>query len=1213
MQRTILITASITASLFLVPSRGSAYEEQQVALGEGSDERSLLARPAHLVVREVPMSKALKMLSETSGAAVAFSPSQVAMHGRTVTCECASATVGHTLDYLLDGSDLTYVVYGGQILIYVRPSLRVEPVVPAQQTHLAQQILSIDASSMRVKRLEPLALPGRHIQAQVVGTVAGQVRDSRTGEPMSAVQVFIAQLDLGVLTQQNGRYVLLNVPAGSHELTVQRIGYAAATRSVTVGDGEAVVENFDLVEEALQLDEVIVTGTPGGTQRRAIGNTVTTLDVSSVVQDAAVTNFQDLLSGRGVGGVRFTRLAGNVGTGSPLTLRGAGSFNLGRSQPLIYVDGVRVNNDSNAGPQLSQGSQVNVLNDFNPADIESIEIIKGPAAASLYGTEASAGVIQIITKKGRQGAPEFNVAVREGVNYMPDPAGRLGTFHFCPSAPSYGCTSRDELEPYNMYEEATRYIAEGYFPWPSENLYSYGHSRAYDLDVRGGGETIRYFVSGSYGDDQGYTYFNRDEKYRFRGNLGVTLTENFSLDVSTGLTNGFTRFGDAMQQEGGIWQDMIWSKGYFLDRNRPWGTPGSNPRLGGFQERLPPDHELIEQTRDYTRFTGSATVNFQSGDLALAGMSASVSSRAVVGLDKGWDINQRLWRVAPTTVPEHLQAYTDQWLPTTRETATGRLEHRRPVNRSLTFDYSITGRLEVNEAWSLSTSAGAQYYENQLDEVELEGRDFASPVSTTINQTSSATLATEYELVTDKSLGFYVQQEVGWNDRIFVTGAVRFDDNSTFGAEAPARRYPKVSGTWVVSEESFWNVDWINSLRLRGAWGQAGRQPTAIAGFNTYAASPGPRGTSAIRPESPGNPGVEPEVSTEIEVGFDAAFLQDRISAEFTHYWRKDDNLLLSVPVLGSFGIPGSVDRNVGQMASWGWEAHLSTRVYQSEMFSFDLDLTADYTDNEIRELDEPSVASQSGGVQIGLPYPGHVVRAYVTSAEFDPAGSLANVYGQRIRAMCDMGVFLGPHDPSDPNLTREQLLENSKYGKLLGGEPGPCGGRQYLWSGRAFATHTFSVAPRVSLFNNQLQIFALAEGQYGRWAREDGKAWTHIDASSAAALTEDDPWWAAMRRLNDTSTSHEKHLFDADFWKLREVGARYSLPESLIEPTPFSRASLSVSARNVWTIWVAQKYISGLRVTDPEFGAPSNLGGTGSFWEMPPMANINVTLRVTF
>ncbi|SVC53094.1 uncharacterized protein METZ01_LOCUS305948, partial [marine metagenome] len=183
------------------------------------------------------------------------------------------------------------------------------------------------------------------------GSVTGRVTDAQTGNSVAAAQVFIANLDIGVLSQQNGSYLLLNVPAGSQTLTVQRIGYREVTEVVTVSSGGTVALDFQIAEEALQLDEIIITGTPGGTQRRALGNTVATVDVGNITQNVAVTNMQDLISGR-TPGLQFTRLSGNVGTGSPMTIRGVGSFNFSRNQPLVYVDGVRVNNDSEAGPNL---------------------------------------------------------------------------------------------------------------------------------------------------------------------------------------------------------------------------------------------------------------------------------------------------------------------------------------------------------------------------------------------------------------------------------------------------------------------------------------------------------------------------------------------------------------------------------------------------------------------------------------------------------------------------------------------------------------------------------------------------------------------------------------------------------------------------------------------------------------------------------------------
>jgi len=1110
-----------------------------------------------------------------------------------------------------------------------------------------------------------LIVPGLAAQT---GTIAGRVIDGGTNQPIPAAQVFIADLDLGVLSQQNGSYILLNVPAGPRSVTVQRIGYRQVSQNVTVAAGQTAVLDFRITEEALALDEIIITGTPGGTQRRAIGNSVASVEAASVVQDVAISGMQDLLAGR-TPGLQYNVMNGTVGTGSPIRIRGVSSFNLG-TNPIIFVDGVRVNNDASAGPTIGQGDEVNTMDDFNPEDIESIEIIKGPAAASLYGTEATAGVIQIITKKGREGAPEFNISIREGLNFMRDPAGRLGTMYFCPTQPipsatvGTPCTDRSQLGSYNMYEEANNYLAAGFGnggSWETPRLYSNGLAQGYNLDVRGGTQALRYFLSANYDDETGFVFYNTDRTFRVRGNVGVAFGDMVNLDVSTGYVDGLTTFGSATVSDGSEWQDLVWSNGYYLDRNNPFGTTGRcpvgtgqagcapNPRLGGFQEHVPSDiAEDVEATRAYQRFTGSATLNFATGDVDISGMTASLTQRLVVGIDRGWDTNRNLFIREDGVVPQWLIDYCARperanygaggvgttcspgtWNSVYTETASGEMTYERPMNSNLSFDYAFTTSLQPNDTWGFNTSVGAQYFRRVQDNFSNTGQGFASFTSTTINQLSQATISTLYSKVENRSLGFYVQEEINYGDRIFLTGAVRFDDNSTFGEAAPSQKYPKVSATWVVSDESFWSFDAINSLRLRGAWGKAGRQPSALAGTNVYAVVPGPGGASAIRAAAPGNTGVEPEVSTEIELGFDIALLDDRLSGEFTHYQRQNKQSLLGIANISSTGFPGAVDTNVGQIDNWGWEAQLSARLYESDLLSFDLDLSADYTNNEIVDLCDDASGVEvcfagTGSIRIGYPYPNRVTADLVVDAGFDSslatcttalyaAGTRCrwgqNAFGRGVYAYCDMGVTTAPGGEADPNRLR--------YGLFPGGELEQCGAARaidrILYAGRGYASHTFSVSPRITMLEGDLQVFALAEGQYGRIGDDSGHLWGHNYRNSAVSRVQDDPMFVAGELAMGTACSQFNCFFDQDFWKIREVGLRYNLPESLIGVTGAQRASLAVSARNPYTIWQAQKRISGQVVTDPEAGNPNQLTGGGNFYAQPPLSSIAMTLRVTF
>ena len=833
------------------------------------------------------------------------------------------------------------------------------------------------------------------------GSVAGRVFDFASGRPVASAEVFVTDTEVGALTQQNGAYVLAGVSAGTRTISVRRIGYEELAETVTVPAGGTAVLDFRLREEALRLDEIVVTGLPRGTARRAVGNTVTTVPVGDVVQDVAITTFQDLLSGR-VPGLRFTRLSGNLGTGSPLTLRGAGSFDLARTQPLVYVDGIRVNTDVAAGPPIGFGRSVNVLDDFGPEEIERVEIIHGAAAGTLYGSDAASGIIQIITRRGQPGPPEFTASIRQGVNFLSNPAGRLGTQWTCPTDPSPGpteCQVQGDLVQYNMYEEANAYIRDGYFHWPTPELFRDGPSQAFGLQVRGGTPTARYFLSAGYEDERGMVSYNTDETFRLRANVDLTLNERFSLDLSTGYIDGSTRFMSPAPGNGGVWQDLAWSNGYYLNRVTGFGTLGnciealcaSYTRLGGFQEHLPVDVAEVESTRDYTRFTSSVALAFASPAVRFGDVVGTLRSRAVIGLDNSWDVNNNLFPLDDGTVPQSLVSYCAPltcapatWGSAYGEGTTGLLNYERPTVTSTTIDWGITADLLVGEFLGLATSAGAQYYALARELFANWGQGFTTPISRTINQIAQSAINTVYTLVDAKSIGLYVQEEASFDDRIFLAAALRLDRSSSVGDDVSARKYPKLAAAWVVSEEDFWNIDAIGSLRVRGAWGKAGRPPTPFSGNSLFMTVGGTPDALALRPSRVGNRAIEPEVSTELEVGLDLSTLDDRVAGSFTRHWRKNEGTILDVLVPSALGLPGPQAQNLGRIDAWGWEAQLSARLYEGDVVSVDLDLAADHIENEITEL---ATLNGPASLALGLPYPNELNDDYVVSATLDPAG----------------------------------------------------------------------------------------------------------------------------------------------------------------------------------------------------------------------------------
>jgi hypothetical protein len=680
----------------------------------------------------------------------------------------------------------------------------------------------------------------------------------------------------------------------------------------------------------------------------------------------------------------------------------------------------------------------------------------------------------------------------------------------------------------------------------------------------------------------------------------VTLGERVSVDVHTAFLDGQTRFLSPVAGDGGLWQDLVWANGFFLDRVTPFTQTGGNARLGGFQEHLPSDVAEVEATRDYTRFTGSIRLEFTTPEVRIGPVSGRLSSRAGVGIDKGWDVNQNLFPLEAGVVPPHLRDAVSLWSPVyLPETVDGELTYARPTSTNLSVDYSMTASLEFYGGWRSGTSFGAQLYVEQDELFANSGQGFASGLSKTINQISQSRITTTYEFTEDESVGYYVREDLSWKNRVFLTGALRFDDSSSFGVLRSIQTYPSLSAAWVLSEEGFWGVDAVDVLRLRGAWGEAGRRPTARSARPVFVESAGPGAPPTLQPGSAVDPTIGPEVSTELELGFDVALLDNRWGATFSHYWRKDEALILAVPVPASVGPPESLERNVGRIDNWGWEAAVTGRLYEGRALSIDLDVAFDHTNNEIKEL---GAFDGSPDIALGLPYPNQVTDDRVVSAQFDPTGDRSNAFGQRISALCDEGVSLAP-DPDAASAAR--------YGRVTGGPLRPCRDipARNLSVGPAFATHAVSVAPRVNFLGGRLQVFGLAEGQYGRWGEANDKEWGHIRNNSRVARLEDDPVWVYGDGVGDDT---KRELYDADFWKLREVGVQYTVPGSWAGRIGADRASVSFSARNVWTIWQAQSEIYGLVITDPEYGTPS-LSGDGNFWEAPPISSVSVTLRATF
>jgi TonB-linked SusC/RagA family outer membrane protein len=965
-------------------------------------------------------------------------------------------------------------------------------------------------------------------------TVTGTVVDADTHQPVAGAQITVVGTTIGAVTDGDGHYRLDGIPAGAVTIRARRIGYGSSDRTVKLGDGENATVDFSLGTLVSALDAVIVTGTAGGTQMRAIGNAVDKLDLSKEIKSSPAINVQQLL-GQKSPGVLILPSPGMVGAGSAVRIRGAASLSL-TNQPIIYVDGVRVDNNPSAGPAIRNGRYGSRLNDFNPEDIESMEIIKGPAAATLYGTEASNGVIQIITKRGKAGKPRFELTAKEGGNFLPNAENRINLSYG--KNPTTGAL--DSINMITRWRELT-----------GRNIFSTGRLHEVNGSLAGGNDLARYFISADQINNTGIVDYNWLKGISSRANLSLLPTLKWQIDTHLDFIQNETRFAQAAEGFG-IWDMIIYSKPTLL--NTPTqGFRYANPDVAG----------QIDSRSKVNRFTGGIDIKNTPFNWLTQNLRA--------GLDVGTTTNQILFPRVPDGQTNFFGS---------KGTGEKTLEN---VNTNYsTLDYSITARTD-NTLFSTASSFGAQYYRKQFTLASEYGQNFPTPDVTTIG--GAAVTSSGEDFVENKTFGMYLQEAVGWQNRRFLTVAVRGDANSAFGKDYKAAYYPKVSGAWVVGEESFWHVPRVNSLRLRAAWGQAGQQPDAFDATTLYLPTTGPGGVPALTPGSLGNPGLRPERGQELEAGFDVGFFDDRITANYTHYNRVTKDAIVRALNRPSVGFPGATVVNLGRVAAWGNELGMNAQMLRGPSLAWDLGVNFATSHNRIESL---------GGLPpVGVPNSGNAIDQYnregysvgsffwkkVVSADYSPTGTLQNV-------LCDDGA----------------------------GGTVACANAPLLYYGQPSPTRLGSVTNTFTVLRN-LRLSALIDFQTGMTYEEGSIEADHQNFQNTAMsnpLTGPiDPIFAAYQ---GSVGRPPLGFFNAGFAKLRELSASYNLPSGFASRLlGASDASITAAWRNVSLLYQAQKAIYGAKIYDPEQRPPGAETAARFQTTLPPASQFVFTARLGF
>ena len=976
------------------------------------------------------------------------------------------------------------------------------------------------------------------MQQQGTATVVGQVTDTRTSQGIGGVVVNIDGGRLGAVTGEDGRYRIVNAPAGSHVLATRRIGYASGRQTVNLTTSAPVTVNFTLNVAAASLDEVVITGTAGGEQRRSIGNAVTTINASEEMSKSASQSVSSLIGARAPG-VSIAPSTGRLGAGPSIQIRGRSSIGLENS-PLLYVDGVRVNNQTAAGPvgvagRLGgQGSNVSGrLNDINPEDIESIEIIKGPAAATIYGTEAANGVIQIITKKGAAtGKPATNLMVQNGLITFLNAADRVPT--------NYALDPSGTVVAWNgVQTEADR----------GTPIYKTGQTRLYDMSLSGGRDAMRYYVSGAYENDLGVEPNNSLRQFTLHNNLNFSPTDRIEVGTSVNFVNLSSHLGADI----GVSSLLGAVAGHSL----------LFPAARGFYPNFPPEvpQTLYDNAQGINRFTGSATFSHRPTDW--------LTHRLVMGLDQTTDDSRAIERFTGATLAAFIGSTA----------AGGSIGQTLRRNSIASLDYSGSAKYNVSSALSTTTSVGGQFYRTELNSSFLGGTGFPGLGVETVSAVSQPATSTQTQII-NTTIGAYGQEQFGWHDRLFITGALRVDNNSAFGEQLKWVTYPKLSLAWVLNEEPMWHTnEFLNSLKIRAAYGESGRQPNAFSALRSYSPAQGPGGTSAVTPNSIGNENLRPERGKEVELGFEGQMF-NRLNLDFTYFNKRTTDLIINQPIAPSSGFSGSQFANLGRVDNHGVELQATLQALTRKSFTWEIAGNIATNKDVIKDLGGVGGTVLSAGQTnvVGGPIGGIYTRRVISADRDATTGQATNV-------LCDAGdgkpavacatapfQFIGTPTPS----TTGSVGNTIYLGKAL----------------RLYGLVDFKRGYRVFNANEFIRCLGIAGKPLCRanyYPTEFAPVYLAERASGASGLGITDQYYQT-----------------GNFAKLREVSATYSLPQSLLRG--FSRASLTLAGRDLHT-WTKYPGI------DPEVNS-NNIATSSNTQDQgltPPLTRFIATLNLTF
>lgn len=774
-------------------------------------------------------------------------------------------------------------------------------------------------------------------------SISGKITDSKK-ETVVGAAITIEGTTKGVASDLDGNYKITDLEAKKYVVIISGLGFAKQKKTVDLTAQKDQTLDIELADDALQLDQVVVVGY-GLEQKRDVTGSISTIkakDINNTVQPS----FEQAMQGRAAG-VQVTAASGMAGSPVKINIRGSNSISAG-SQPLYVIDGIPITTGDFSPGNL--GSRTNALADINPADIESMEILKDAAAAAIYGSRGANGVVLITTKKGKAGKTKFDAGYSYGVLSPTNVLKYTSAEELLNLRDKASIYLNDSVEskknqvgwwnnqPFTRAQADSFVAATGGSDWIGATLRR-GTLQQANLSASGGNEKTTFYMGGTYRKEEGFLVGNSFERTNAKIAVENKAYENLTIGINSNLS-------------------------YSINKRVPTGGDGGF----GLAQLKMPFIPIYNKDGSYNDPKGNPLWQLENRDFTARVFRAISEAHAEWKIINGLVFRSSFGTDFLTQNEEEFNFRNVQSIDTSE--VSNAWDRRTSVlnwTNSNYFNYNF----KLKEKHDFTILLGNETQRSKRNGVGLYGEKFPNDYFT---QPGDAAIKRGYSYTTGWSFAsFFSRVNYKLKDKYLFSASMRYDGSSRFGDNNKWGAFPGLSAGWILSEEEFIkNIKAISFLKLRASYGQTGNANIGdFASLGYYSSSVGYNGNSAIVPSTLSNKDLRWEKSNQVDVNLDIAFLKNRFAAGFNYYYKTSNDLLLNISIPTSSGY-SQILQNKGKLENKGLEISLNTKNIEGK-FSWYTDFNIAFNRNKVIDVEglQPDAFDADGGGE------GRVVEGY--------------------------------------------------------------------------------------------------------------------------------------------------------------------------------------------------------------------------------------------